>query len=409
MPGPLAGLTVVDCTQGWAGPFAGMQLGDLGANVIKVEPPGGDFTRQLGPPFFAGESLPFLAINRSKRSIVLDLQNERGRAVLRDLVRDADVVIESSSPGEADRLGIGYDALRADHPGLIYGTVTPFGQDGPYRDLAGSELTTQTIAGWTAYFGESGGNPVVMGGDQASLYAGKYLTIGLLAALQHRRATGTGQRVDASLLGGLVGQPMAYVMDTFQFTEEELRERANLPGAVAALAGAGMPQRGIRTKDMAIDFTFYVNGYVPNDAAWMAFFHDINAPELAEDPRFRTNADRVAHKPELDAALERVLSGFGVYEVMDKILAHGGMASPYHTLAAMRDHPQTRANEMIVTVDHPTVGKLEMIGMPSWFHDTTAQIVLPPPTLGQHSVQVLQDLGYTQDRIEALLVSVVVG
>jgi crotonobetainyl-CoA:carnitine CoA-transferase CaiB-like acyl-CoA transferase len=404
MAGPLAGLTVLDLSQGWAGPFCAMELGDLGAAVVKVEPPEGDFTRRLGPPFVEGESLPYLAVNRSKRGMTLDLETERGREVLRRLVRAADVLVESFDPGAADRMGIGYEDLRRLNPRLVYATVTPFGQEGPYRDLAGSELTTQLLAGWTQYFGEPDGPPVIMGGEQAGIFAGKYLAIGALAALESRRVSGAGQRVDASLLGGLVGQPMAYVMDDFQFSPEELERTA----ATRAAQRAAGPVRGTPTQDMAIDFMFYVSGYIPNDAAWHAFFRDVGAEHLAEDPRFRTQADRQANKAALDAELEQALSKFTVYEVMDIILKHGGMASPYHTLDAMARHPQTQANEMVIEVEHPTLGMLNMIGMPSWFHGSPATVELAPPTLGQHTLAVLEEAGFTREEIAELLVEGIV-
>lgn len=407
MSGPLEGLKVIDLTQGWAGPFCAMELGDLGAGVTKIEPPGGDFTRRIGPPFFKGESLPFLAVNRSKRSIVLDLEQPAGVAVLKRLVADADVVVESFTPGEADRLGIGEAALRQVNPRLIYATMTPFGQEGAYRDWAGSELVAQAMGSFTQFFGQPGGAPVMMGGDQANLMAGKYLFHGVMAALLHRERSGVPQRVDMSVLGGLVGQPMAYVGAEFQLSEEEAVQ-ARATRAARGLGPNAGPERGTATKDMGINFMFYISGYIPNEAAWSNFFRDIGAPSMAEDPRFNVQTGRSANAALLQAELEKHLATFTAYEALDIIQKYGGMSAAFHTMEAAMTHPQTLANNMVVAVDHPLLGELKMVGMPSWFHDTPAVVELAPPTLGQHTLVILQEAGYAQGEMEELLVAGVV-
>ena len=404
MPGPLDGLRVVELAQGWSGPFCGMELGDLGADVIKVEPLEGDLTRGLGPRFAHGEAIPFLALNRSKRGIAIDLDQEQGVTVLRRLIDWADVLIESPLPGAPARPGLDAESLRGSHPSLVHGVVTPFGNEGPYSDWAGSELVVQAMSGFPALLGEAGAPPVVLGGGQASLYAGEYLFIGILGALMSRARTAQGQSVHTSVLAGLVGQPMAYVSEDFQYEDDPSPEAAAPPAPRAS----GAPLRGLKTKDMAIDFTFYVSGYIPNDDAWREFFERMGAPELAADPRFATEPDRVNNKQEFDATLEALFADKDVYEIMDVILELGGMAAPYHTVEAMAKHPQAVANDMVIEVTHPLVGELRMIGMPSRFLGTPAEVTLPPPTLGQHSIDVLEELAFTRTEIEELLVGGVI-
>jgi len=386
--GPLESLKVIDLTQGWAGPFCTMQLGDMGATVIKVEPPEGDFTRRLGPPFPDGESLPFLSVNRSKRSVVLDLETPSGVAAVQRLIQDADVLVESYAPGEADSMGIGYEALKAINPGLIYATITPFGQTGPYRDWAGSEIVAQSLAGFTPHLGKPGQAPVMLGGEQAAIFAGKFFFHGILAALICRERTGVAQRVDASLLGGMMAaQVMAYPGDDYQFPSDT-KEEAPPPPAVNSLGFSS-----IRTKDMVVDFAFFVSGYTPNDDAWHNFFVDLGAQDMAEDPRFNDRYGRAENAAALISGLEGHCADKGAQEVWDIIHRYGGMGAPYHTMNAVMNHPHAIANDMVVTVQHPTLGALKMVGMPWQFEGSPAAITLPPPTLGQHTVEVLQQAG----------------
>ena len=397
MTGPLAKLKVLDLTQGIAGPFCTMELGDLGADVVKVEPLGGDFSRGFGPPFVQGESLPFLAVNRSKRSVEIDWARAEGVAVIHRLALNADVLVESFGPGEADRLGLGYEALRAVNPRLIYTSLSPFGQNGPYRDWVSSDIVSQAMSGFTKFFGIPGEPPVAMGGDQASMFAGKYLFHGIMAAVLCRELRGISQRVDMSLLQGLVGQPMAYTGASFQLTQEEAAKVAMGRRPNVGVGGA------LPTKDMAVDFTFLSSGYITSEVGWTNFLRDIGAPEMADDPRFNTQSGRGANAQEFRSQLQSHLVTKTAAEVLEVCRKHGGMAAAYHTLEAMVTHPHTIANDMVLSVEHPLLGQLKMIGMPSWFHGTPAKVVLPPPTLGQHTIEVLAENGFKHAEIERLV------
>lgn len=285
MSGPLEGTRVVDFTQGWAGPFCSMELGDLGAMVIKIEPPEGDFTRNLGPPMLSGEAIPFLAVNRSKRSISLDIEKAPGLGIARRLIQRADVVLESFDPGVADTLGIGYEAMKIENPQLIYGSITPFGISGPYRDWAGSELVLQALSG--VFASQPGGDRyIAFGGETVSLFSGKYLLHGILAALVYRSRAGSGQRIDLAMMDAA----LARTWSEWPGRDTTKAEEAPLAQDVIAKPMWAGHDRSISVGSGRVEFNFRVNGYTPNDKAWMAFFEEVGAPELVGDPRFETES-----------------------------------------------------------------------------------------------------------------------
>jgi crotonobetainyl-CoA:carnitine CoA-transferase CaiB-like acyl-CoA transferase len=391
MSGPLHGLRVVDLTEGWAGPFCTMELGDLGADVVKVEPPQGELTRRLGDPEFEGETLPFLAVNRSKRAICLDTTSADGRAVLHRLAASADVVVESMRPGEADERGIGYDALRATNPHLVYATITGFGQEGPYRDWACSELVAQAMSAMIPP--SPGEEPVVLGGEQLSLFAGKYLFHGIVAALIWRARSGVAQRVDVSILEAGLARGMSIWPSS---PEAPAARPPSAPMWATAV-------RAFDTADMPVEFNFRKNGYTPNDDAWQTFFGDVGANELIGDPRFTTEVDRTVNFGELKRALEVHLSRFSAYEIMELVAKQGGMAAPWHTLDGALAHAQSEALHMTATVAHPTLGALRTTASPYDFLGSPAEIRLAPPTFGQHTLEVLDELGYDHAEIIRLL------
>jgi crotonobetainyl-CoA:carnitine CoA-transferase CaiB-like acyl-CoA transferase len=395
--GPLQGITVIDLTEGWAGPFCTMELGDLGATVIKVEPSEGDYSRRLGPPFLSGESLPFLALNRSKLSIAVNTTTAPGARIVRLLAGTADVVVESFSPGEADRFGIGYEELRAENPRLIYGTVTPYGQYGPYADRAASELVLQAMTGVFA-FQPDPARYVAFGGDPVNLFAGKYLLHGILAALIDQRRTGEGQRVDVAMLHA----GLARTMSEWPAADDAPPGVGGEPPAQRPPIWAGR-DRSMTAADGRIEFNFRVNGYTPNDDAWMSFFAEVGADELVRDSRFGTESDRALNFETLRSGLEPHLSSLNVDELLTLVTQYGGMAAPWYDLAAAHEHPQARALDMVVTTEHPIIGSLRSTAPPYEFYGTPLSVNLPPPSLGQHTIEVLRQLHFGDTEIEELI------
>ncbi len=399
MPTPLDGLKVIDLAQGWSGPLCAMMLGDLGAEVVKVEPPAGDFTRRLGPPLADGQSAPFLSLNRSKKGIVLDFVNEPGKEVVLRLAKRADVLIESFPPGEADRLGIGYEDLRAINPRLVYVTVTPFGQDGPYRNRPGSELVIQAMSGFWPWQGVQGEPPVTLGDDTAAEAAARDCLSGVMGALLYRERTGKGQRVDVSELGSIIGaQAYALGWDSDPDT----------PSPSIVDGERRPPEIGYQTKDLPVTFIFYISGYISNEAAWQKFFASVGRQDMVGDPRFLTifarNTNREALREELEAAFKDKTAE----EVLQRVYELGGIGVAFNTIESLARHPQVLANDLVVEVDHPTIGKFKGFGVPWMFHETPTHIHQAPPLLGQHTEEVLRGLGYTSHDIKALKMEKVV-
>jgi formyl-CoA transferase len=370
--GALGGMTVLDLTQVMAGPFCTMILADLGADVVKVEnPESGDQTRSS----FAHPGA-FLALNRNKRSVALDLKSDEGRATFHELVRSADVVVENWRPGVAAKLGVDYETLSPLNRDLIYASVSGFGQTGPYADRPGYDLIAQAMSGVMSVTGEPGDRPVKSGIPVADLGAGLFTAVGILAAWASRQRTGQGQFVETSLFEAAVA------LSVWESTEFWATGQA--PQALGSAHRMSAPYQALATRDGFI--TVGAN----NERLWQRLCQALDAPELADDPRFAHNDDRMAHRPELVAELERRLAGDDTASWVDRLLAAGVPAGPIQDYRqVLEDDPHVKARGMVTTVEHPVEGPVPVLSSPLHLSGTPATVRRPPPLLGQHNEEVL--------------------
>jgi formyl-CoA transferase len=388
--GPLAGIRVLDLTRVLAGPYCTMFLGDLGAEVVKVEQPGvGDDTRGWGPPFVGGESAYFLCINRNKKSITVDLKRQEGIDLVGRLAGFADVLIENFRPGTMERLGLGEKDLRAINPRLIYASLSGFGADGPMRDAPGYDLIIQAWGGLMSITGAPDGEPTKVGVAIMDLVAGLMLGKAIAAALFAREKIGVGQKIDTSLLEAEVAS-LINVGSNYLIAGTTAKRWGNAHPSI-------VPYQSFKTAD-----GYLVIG-VASEGIWQRFCQAIGHPELAADPRFAKNSDRVKHRAALIDILGQTFAARDTNSWLKLLNKTEVPCAPVQTVDQVFSAPQVLHREMLVEVDHPRAGTVRMAGIPVKLSGTPASIRLPPPLLGQHTEEVLSSwLGVNDGEIQEL-------
>ncbi len=387
---PLEGVRVLDISQGAAGPIAAMVLGEYGADVIKVDPPGGEWGRKLGPPFIGDQAAAYLGMNRNKRSIVVDLKRSSGREVLLSLVQACDVILESFRPGVLDRLGFTYQALASERPEIIWCSITAFGQDGPWRDKPGLYGIVQAMSGIMSVTGEPDGAPVKVGVPAADTVAGLVASQGILLALLVRQATGQGQRVDTSLLDSmLMFQTVPWSM--FQASGKS-------PGRQGSAAPYAAPNEAFPTKDGHI----MVAAYWPD--RWRKFTEVIEHPELADDSRFSDVAHRVANRKELHRELSGIFRKTSTDQWVKKLEGADVVCAKIYDYESLAGEGHLDNEERFPTVYHPSLGKMPGVGMPAKLSLTPARIQRAAPLPGEHTIEILTDVaGVPMDLVKQWL------
>lgn len=388
MTAAIEGIRVLDLTQIMAGPFCTMLLADLGAEVIKIENPrGGDDSRRMAPPFYHGEPASFIAMNRNKYGIAVDIRTQEGKEILWRLIASADVLVENFRPGTMVRLGFGFEAVHARYPRLVYCSISGFGQTGPYRERGGFDLVTQAMSGLLSFTG-SPEEPAKVGVPISDLNAGLYASHAILAALIARVRTGEGQYIDTSLFEAA----LAY---TF-WESNEYWATGIAPGRLRTAHRLSAPYQVFAT----------TNGWIAIGAAnqrnWELLARALDRADLLQNAAFATNADRMANLAQLVETLTATLKTCTTEEWLQTLEEAGVPCGPVLTLAEVYEHPQVKARSMDIEVEHPIAGQIHQIGFPVKYSSTPGRMYRPAPVLGQHTFAVLESLGFSPDQCRQL-------
>jgi crotonobetainyl-CoA:carnitine CoA-transferase CaiB-like acyl-CoA transferase len=389
--GPLAGMKVIEFAHVMAGPTCGLMLADMGADVIKIERvPDGEDTRRMTPPTIDGESAAFLMMNRNKRGIAVDLKHEAGKEVARRLLRTADVAIENFRKGTMERLGLGYEEMRKQNPGLIYCEVSGFGRSGPYAERGGYDLIAQGMSGLMSITGEGPGRPPVKcGAPMTDITAGILAAMGVLAAYTHKLKTGEGQRVDVSLFeAGIVH---TYWQSAITFAT------GDPPGPMGSAHPLNGPYQAFESADGWITIG------AANQPNWLKLIETLEASELKDDPRFASNDARMANLQALVDTLAPLFKQRTSADWLQRLEAAGVPAGPVLDIAQMHADPQTIAREMVIEVPHNRLKKHKTIGAPVKFSATPSAVMHGAPVLGEHTREVLAEYDYSKEEIEELV------
>ena len=378
MTKPLAGLKVVDLTRVLAGPYCTMQLGDMGADVVKIERLGnGDDTRSYGPPFINGESAYFMSVNRNKRSVTLNLKDKHGLSILGRLLGCADVVVENFRPGQMESFGYGYDTVSQTNPALIYCSISGYGHTGPDSRLPGYDLIIQGEGGITSLTGDADGPPFKVGTSQADIVAGMNAFQGILLSLIARGTTGRGQKVDISMLDCQLSL-LTYQAGIYFATGVSPLRAGNRHPTIA-------PYESFQCEDG------YLNLACGNDSLWRKFCAAVGLEDLIEDQRFTKNADRVQNSDALRDLLEPVMTSKTTEAWIESLRAVGIPCGRVQSVDEVCDNPQIHAREMIKELHHSTAGTVKVTGVPIKLSETPGEVSTPPPMLGEHTAEVLSE------------------
>lgn len=394
--GPLAGLKVVEFGVAMAGPFCGMLLADYGASVVKVERvEGGDDSRHWPPYFHGSIGYYFAASNRNKQSIAIDLKSAAGVEVARRLIAEADVVIDNFRHGALERAGLGYEALRAENSRLIYCSISGFGASGPRRDDPANDIFMQAFSGGMSITGEADGGPVKMGISVADLGAAMFATVGILMALEARRRTGSGQRVETSLLEGQIALLSYHLTQLFASGRPPKRQ--------GAAGQVNVPYQAFQAADDWVVIAAF------NDRMWRGVCRAIERPHWADDPRFRSADRRIENRALLIGELQQIIAQQPAHVWEGRMRANGVPCTCVNRIDQIVVNEQVAARDMVVEVEAPGLGPIRMAGLPIKFERTPGQVGSVAPRLGQHSHAVLQGLGYTDEQIANLAAIGAVG
>jgi len=390
MKGPLVGIRVLDLTRALAGPYCTMILGDIGAEVIKVESPdGGDDSRAWAPPYIGSESAYYLSCNRNKKSITLNLRSEEAKKVLTGLIKVSDVVVENFRPGVMKNMGFPFETLRAINPRIIFCSITGFGTKGPEAQKPGFDLIAQGMSGFMSFTGEVGGGPVKVGVAIADINSGMFAAYGILAALYHREKTGEGQMVQTSLFETMVAQ-LTFQAGRFFATGIAPKPEGNRHPLIA-------PYESFACADG------HINIAAANDGLFTKTCEAIGLTELVKDARFLNNGLRVKNRESLIAIMEQKTKSFKLKDLQKKLDEVGVPNGPIWSVEQALTSEQAHALEMVKEIDHPTCGKIKVTGVPVKLSQTPGGVELPPPPLGQHTEEVLtRVLGYSKAQVEEL-------
>lgn len=389
MAGSLTGVRVLDLSRALAGPYCSMMLGDMGADVLKVEmPKTGDETRGWGPPFINGESGYFLSVNRNKKGMTLNLKDARGQEILAKLLARADVLLQNFSPGTLEKLGFPYERMRALNPRIIYCAISGFGQSGPSASKAAYDQILQGLGGLMSITGPVDGPPLKVGVPIADIASGMFAAYAVTVALFHRERTGQGQMIDTSLLDSQVA------LLTFQAQRYFLSGKA--PGRGGNCHPLIAPYELFKTKDS------YLNVAAGNDSLWARFCQSLGLEQYVNDPRFKSNSDRLANREALQGIIEERFSRSTTAEIAALLDGAGVPCGAVYNLAEVFADPQVAHLGLEQVLQHPTVGRLRQTGIPYRFSESPGALRLPPPLLGQHTDEVLLGLGYAAGEIGKL-------